>query len=274
MLTSGAALIALMFAVPAQQPCTTSAPQVVDDIYKQVLERPADPASAGFSRALGSGQLTVREIVERVAQSPEHLARFVWQPLVGDVYRQALNRPPTPEEEQNAMRQLANRMPVRGLIARTAVGAASTEQEAVQLLYQRLLGRDPDPDGFRSNVALAQRQGIDAVLRSMMSSPEYRMRAQQPAVMREDLATYAPGVQVMYRHLLAREPDPEGFAAMTQLAAVYGLPEVAHRIASSREYMQRWGEQVVPGDSAVRFCGAAEAIDRRQAVPRRRFPSD
>jgi hypothetical protein len=216
----------------------------------------------------------VREIVERVAQSPEHLARFVWQPLVGDVYRQTLNRPPTPEEEQAAMRQLTNRMPVRALIARTAVRAASTEQEAVQLLYQRLLGRDPDPGGFRVNVELAQRQGIDAVVKSMMSSAEYRMRAQQPAVMREDVATYAPGVQMMYRHLLARDPDPEGFAAMTQLAAVYGLPEVAHRMASSREYLQRWGEQVVPGDSGVRFCGAAEAIDRRRPVPRQRFPPD
>jgi hypothetical protein len=273
MFTSGS-LVALMLALPGQQPCTTSAPQVVDDIYKQVLERPADPGSAGFSYALGKGELTVREIVERVAQSPEHLVRFAWQPLVGDIYRQTLNRQPTPEEEQIAMRQLANRMPIRALMASTAVRAASTEQEAVQVLYRRLLGRDPDPDGFRDNVALAQRQGIDAVVRSMMSSREYRMRAQQPGVMREDMAAYTTGVQMMYRHLLARDPDPEGFAAMTQLAAAYGLAEVAHRIAASREYLERWGEQAVPGGVGTRFCGANEAIDRRRPAPRQRFPSN
>ena len=59
MFTSGA-VVALALALPMQEPCTASPPQVVDEVYKQVLERPADPGSAGFSYALGSGEVTVR----------------------------------------------------------------------------------------------------------------------------------------------------------------------------------------------------------------------
>jgi hypothetical protein len=243
----------------------------VDDIYQQVLERPADPGSAGFSRALGSGEMTVRDVVVRLAQSPEHLHRFSWQPVIAEIYRQMLNRPPSPEEEQAAARMLASRMSIKGLAARVAVGAANNEADAVRILYQRLLGRDPDPEGMRANVTLAQRNGIEAVVRSMMSSPEYRMRAQDPASMREDAAAYRTGVQMLYRHMLNRDPDPEGFASMSQLAAVYGLAEVAHRIANSREYMQRWGPNKVPGDSGIEFCGVGGSRGR-QAIPRPRDP--
>ena len=40
---------------------------VVNGIYQQVLERSADPASAGLSQRLASGQATVRDIVREVA---------------------------------------------------------------------------------------------------------------------------------------------------------------------------------------------------------------
>jgi hypothetical protein len=269
MFTSGA-VVALMLVAAADQPCTTSAPQVVDDIYKQVLERPADPASAPFSYALGSGGMTVRDIVVRVAQSAEHLQRFFWQPLVNDVYKQTLRRAPTPQEQQAAMGQLANGMKVQGLVAQIAIGAASNEEQAVQILYRQLLGRDPDPEGFRANVALARQNGINAVVRSMMSSPEYHVRSEQAADADEDARMYAAGVRMMYRHLLNRAPDPGGLEAMTELAAVYDLREVAHRIATSPEYSERWGDQVVPGPSGVRFCGATGTGGRQPPPPPRR----
>ena len=271
MFTSGA-VVTLVAALQVQQPCVASPPQVVDDIYRQVLERPADPGSAGFSQALGSGELTVRDIVIRVAQSPEHLNRFFWRPLVNEVYQRALRRQPSAEEQQGAMRQLAGGMPVRGLIARTAVGAAQNETEGVRILYQELLGREPDPDGLRAHVALAQQNGLDAVVQSIMRSPEYRMRAQRPD--REELAAYSTGVQLMFRHLLNRVPTPDEFQAMTQLAAIYSLAEVANRIGSSPEYLQRWGEQGVPGNAAVTFCGAGRQGAQPRRLPGRRFPSD
>lgn len=269
------AIVALAFALPMQQPpCTTSPAQVVDDIYKQVLERPADPASAPFSYALGSGDMTVRDIVIRLAQSPEHLSRFLWEPLVTDIYRQTLRRSPSPDEEQAAMRQLATGVPVSGLMARIEARTAGSHQQAVQMLYRRLLGREPDPDGLRVHVAIAERDGIDAVMRSIMNSPEYRARAGQRGTERDDVTLYSTGVAMLYRHMLNRRPDPEGLAAMTQLAAVYGLPEVAHRLGNSREYLERWGDQAVPGNGGIRFCGSGEISDRQRALPRQRSPFD
>ena len=60
----------------AQQPCTTDARHVVDTIYRQVLERPADSGSeVSVTRLLGG--TSPREIVRQVAKSPEHKRRFI-----------------------------------------------------------------------------------------------------------------------------------------------------------------------------------------------------
>ena len=257
-------LFALALAASAGlQPCTTSAAQVVDDIYRQVLERRADPNSAGFTQALVSGEMSVRDVVLRVGQSPEHLERFFWRPLVSAVYRDVLNREPSPQEQDLASRALVSgETTVPVFVAQTATRAANNEPDAVHILYRRLLDRDPDPEGLRAHVQLAERSGLEAVVRSIMGSPEYRARLNRAGAPTEDFAAYRQAVRVLYRHVLGRDPDPEGLTALTEVAEVYGLPEVVHRMVTSREYTQQWGEQVIPG-SDVRYCGAA-----RTARPR------
>lgn len=59
----------------AQQPCTTDARQVVEHVYRQVLERSADAGSSVWVGRLNRGT-TVREIVRNIAKSPEHTQRF------------------------------------------------------------------------------------------------------------------------------------------------------------------------------------------------------
>ena len=59
----------------AQQPCTTDARQVVNELYRHILERSADAGSQGWADKLNNGT-TVREIVRQIAQSPEHMSRF------------------------------------------------------------------------------------------------------------------------------------------------------------------------------------------------------
>jgi Ca2+-binding EF-hand superfamily protein len=85
----------------AQQPCTTDARHVVDELYRHMLERSADPASAGWVEKLQNGA-TVREIVRQIATSPEHMQRF-YNPAegaaaneraVGTLYRHLLGRQP------------------------------------------------------------------------------------------------------------------------------------------------------------------------------------
>jgi hypothetical protein len=73
-----AILVSALTVIPslavAQQPCTGDARQVVDQVYRQVLERSADPSASVWLDHLSSGA-TVREIVRAVAKSPEHLRR-------------------------------------------------------------------------------------------------------------------------------------------------------------------------------------------------------
>ena len=103
-----AVLVSALTAAPslalAQQPCTPDARQVIEQVYRQVLERSADPGASVWIDRLSRGT-TVREIVRGIAQSPEHLQRFGSQSrenMVVDVYRHLLNRGPDPEGMKNA----------------------------------------------------------------------------------------------------------------------------------------------------------------------------
>ena len=105
-------LLALTFAPSvalAQQPCTTDARQVVNEIYRHILERGADAGSNGWVQQLERGG-TVRDIVRAVAMSDEHAQRF-WRPeageevpyvrAVGTMYRHILGRQPDPGGARN-----------------------------------------------------------------------------------------------------------------------------------------------------------------------------
>lgn len=98
------AIAFLIFAVPAvssaQQPCTTDARRVVNELYRHMLERAADSGSAGWVNRLESGT-TVREIVREIAKSSEHSQRFynpgegavAHERAVATLYRHILGRP-------------------------------------------------------------------------------------------------------------------------------------------------------------------------------------
>lgn len=103
-----AVLIGALTVVPslalALQPCTTDARQVIEQVYRQVLERSADPGASVWVDHL-SRRTTVREIVRGIAKSQEHQQRFGSQSrdnMVVDVYRHLLNRGPDPEGMKNA----------------------------------------------------------------------------------------------------------------------------------------------------------------------------
>lgn len=57
---------------------TAGAQGLVKQIYRQVLEREADPSGLTYwSRQLNRGELTVREVVRLIGQSDEYRTRFV-----------------------------------------------------------------------------------------------------------------------------------------------------------------------------------------------------
>ena len=71
-----AALTLFATVAAAQAPCTTDANRVVAEVYRHTLERGVDPAAQQWSRQLANGQMTVKELVRRVAKSQEYMQRF------------------------------------------------------------------------------------------------------------------------------------------------------------------------------------------------------
>ena len=117
----------------AQQPCTTDARQVVNELYRHMLERPADAGSAGWVQELENGRSTVRDIVRNIANSPEHMQRF----------------------------------------GQAEAGEGTTYERSVARLYRHILGRQPDAGGQRAFADLMQRNGADAVIDRIVNSNEY-----------------------------------------------------------------------------------------------------
>jgi hypothetical protein len=98
-------LLALSFAPAvalAQQPCTPDARQVVNELYRHILERGADAGSNVWVQHLQRGG-TVRDVVRSLVTSDEHQQRFWRQEsgeetpylrAVGTLYRHILGRQP------------------------------------------------------------------------------------------------------------------------------------------------------------------------------------
>jgi hypothetical protein len=81
------------------QNCTPNARQVVDAIYRQVLERNANGEGGTAVTQLANGQTTVRELVRNIANSKEHVDRFMSAGNTHDVtfaYKHLLGRAPDP----------------------------------------------------------------------------------------------------------------------------------------------------------------------------------
>ena len=117
----------------AQQPCTTDANRVVAEVYRHTLERGADAGAQTWQRQIANGQLTVREVVRRVAKSNEYMQRF----------------------------------------GRTEAGEGQPYERAVSRLYRHVLARQPDGNGLEHWTRIAQQRGLGAVVDGFVDSEEY-----------------------------------------------------------------------------------------------------
>ncbi len=117
----------------AQQPCTTDARQIVNELYRHMLERQSEAASGHWVQQLQSGGMTVRDVVREIAKSPEHTERFFNQ----------------------------------------EAGEAVPYERSVARFYRHVLARQPDAAGQRAFAQLAQREGAGAVVDHIVNSAEY-----------------------------------------------------------------------------------------------------
>jgi hypothetical protein len=120
-----AVFVAVLAAMPAissaQQPCTTDARQVVNELYRHILERSADAGSQGWADKLQGG-MTVRQLAHALVDSPEHMQRF-YNPNEGAVANE--------RAVANMYRHLLGRQPDAGGLRAYTEMAASKGIEAV-----------------------------------------------------------------------------------------------------------------------------------------------
>jgi hypothetical protein len=258
-----ATTLVISAAPAAAQSCISNAGDIVNNLYRQILEREPDTQSIGLVQQLSTGRLTVRQAVAGLAKSPEHQAR-VWEPAVEATFRQIRNAAPEREQVQSVARNLAAG---RQTLDDVAIAFATEEVQsqspdtAVIAMYRRLLGRDPvdaDVAHFRERV---QREGAQAVASTLVNSPEYRQRFGRNAVPAQGTSPYESSVRLLYRHLLGRDADPQGLEQFTRVGMQSGFDVVVDQILASPEYRQKYGEYTVPGGT-VRFCAPVGTTGR------------
>ncbi len=129
-LLSVAVLVVMPTVALAQQPCTTDARHVVNELYRHMLERSADPSSAAWVEKLQNGS-TVRDLVREIAKSQEHAQRFynpgegtvAHERAVATLYRHILGRQP----DQAGLSAFTNTAMANGLGAVVDAIVNSTE---------------------------------------------------------------------------------------------------------------------------------------------------
>ena len=117
----------------------------------------------------------------------------------------------------------------------------------VDEIYRHVLERAPDAGSAASVDRLNSGTTVREVVRAIAKSPEHIQRFGTEA--RESV------IRTMYRHLLNREPDPQGLRDNVNAAAGRGLSVVIDAFIDSPEYQQKFGDSQVPGSSGVTYCG-------------------
>jgi hypothetical protein len=132
-------------------------------------------------------------------------------------------------------------------------------QAAIRMMYNRLLLREPDPNGLRHHVDFLVRQNrtMRQVAEAMGRSLEYFQKWVQPSMPQ---GLWGTPITTYYRHFLNREP--ENTQVLHHHASVFvrarddNKPETtmfsAHgrlvrNFVRSDEYFSKWGENGVPG---------------------------
>jgi len=245
--------------VTAQQPCSSDANEVVAAIYRQILERDPDRESRIFMYDIASGRGTVRRNVAEIALSPEHQQRFLWPRVAEAAFRATRNARPDAGDLDGAVRALSmGGTTVSDVVAAYAANEAMTAPPPLRVLvlYKRLLSREPDETSPRYE-QISERVGIGRLAQMMVRSEEYSQRVGLHGVPRhEPPDVYADAVRVLYRHLLGREADPDGLKGASEFAVARGLPALIPYFMSSPEYMEKFGENRVPGPGeGLAYCG-------------------
>ena len=123
----------------------------------------------------------------------------------------------------------------------------------VSEVYRHMLERAPDAGAqYWQNELAAGRMTVREFVRQVATSQEHQQRFGQTEG--GEGTPYERAVARLYRHILGRQPDPDGQRTWANRAQQGGLNSVAEALVASDEYSRNFGDWVVPGSGGVRFC--------------------
>ncbi len=150
--------------------------------------------------------------------------------IIDDLYRRVLNREPDAGGRANWLNAIRNGMRIEQ-VGVEFYGSAEYFQRAgsidhyVELLYQELLHRTPDPGGFET---------WTSALREGRLTPK-----QVAAGFYGSIESRRDRVTRLYRQVLLRDPDPGGLATWAEQLITHDDLVLAAELAGSREFYLR-----------------------------------
>jgi Ca2+-binding EF-hand superfamily protein len=135
-------------------------------------------------------------------------------------------------------------------IASAQAPCTTDARRVVDEVYRHVLERAPDAGSNAWVDRLVGGSTVREVVRDVAKSPEH--------IQRFGTENRESVIRTMYRHLLNREPDPQGLRTNVTIAARRGLPVVIDEFVNSQEYQQSFGDWGVPGSSGVNYCAPGQ----------------
>src|SRR5688572_33173055 len=137
----------------------------------------------------------------------------------------------------------------------------------VSELYRHILQRAPDAGAQNWAQQLSSgRTTVRELVRALAKSPEHEQNFGQGEA--GESTRFERAVARYYRHILGRQPDPEGQRAHAEGAQRGGLDAVVDSLVNSQEYTNNFGDWEAPGSGGVTFCNNASSSAAPAPAPR------
>jgi hypothetical protein len=158
-----------------------TAEQFVQRAYREVLDRPADPAGLRTytDRILRDGW-TEQQMIQQLQRSPEARSIDADQ-AIAKIYRDVLGREPDPRglaTYRAKWKEGWTQGQIREDLRRSPEGRDTYVRNAITRAYRELLRREPDPAGYATYERLMREKGYSEqqMRAAIMSGDEYRQR--------------------------------------------------------------------------------------------------
>ncbi len=139
-------------------------------------------------------------------------------------------------------------------VSQSAFAQCTTDaRRVVDELYRHILERGADAGSQQWQNQLSNGQlTVKELVRAIAKSQEHNQR-----FIRRENGEETPFIRsagTLYRHILGRQPDPEGVRANALALERQGIGPVVDNLVDSAEYNQQNGNWGVPGSGGLSFC--------------------